>query len=632
MLTVPAQIQTLFKTDGIRKNFRVHFPNGEHTDLTNADIIQESVSFKESVCSKDTFQYGLSERSQIEFECVGVPNIYGAEIECGIEIDTSTLSAADITAIQADPGDGTLVLEADSDIGYGFYRVPYGVFIVESCPRSHGAMWRRKVTAYSYSVSDSPSQAELLNRSCPYSKWTVTNTMLQAMLDETTFDTIDTPTINAQGPTEWFHNSSGNLITVSVGGSSWVKYCSLSKTLGSGPAVADAFKVTYEADLDTYDANGRAIAAALTSAGVNLCYNNQKKKIYADNETALRKVMPYLFAPAVTCFIRQVRSDQSSVKDANLDYAVLPESGVMTYLGGVNGNGLIGTFQDASYNRTYPSFSYVTLPSAQTVSITYERWTNDNSASPSSTNTITVNLAQSEVTVSDVKAYYCSSSDGGFSFEILPTLRQNNVFHTRMNYVDATNRYGKDVVLTGYSYSNAISFRSILEGYLELTACMGRFDRTGSFVSTRLSTTSPEQIIAAEYSDFWWDDYTIDNIGTVLFKSGDTVYRYEFGNGRSVYDMSDNALLDHLVLSEDDTVHEICTLLDNNFIPYASPIKMVPADLTMIGPPYFEAGDYIEVDDGNSGTVLTYILEHNIDGIQTLADTIATAGGDIVES
>ena len=90
MLTVPATIQTLFKTDGIRKNFRVHFPNGENADLTNADIVQESVTFTESVCSQNVFQFGLSERSEIDFECVGVQNIYGMTIECGIEIDTSS--------------------------------------------------------------------------------------------------------------------------------------------------------------------------------------------------------------------------------------------------------------------------------------------------------------------------------------------------------------------------------------------------------------------------------------------------------------------------------------------------------------------------------------------------------------
>ena len=124
MLTVPATIQTLFKTDSVRKNFRVHFPNGENADLTNSDIISGSVRFTESVCSKDVLQFGLAEASRIEFECFNVQNIYGMTIECGIEVDTSSLSAAQISAIQGNPGDGTLVLVGDSDIGYGFYRVP----------------------------------------------------------------------------------------------------------------------------------------------------------------------------------------------------------------------------------------------------------------------------------------------------------------------------------------------------------------------------------------------------------------------------------------------------------------------------------------------------------------------------
>ena len=148
MLNIPESIKTLFKTDGVFKNFRVHFPNGEHADLTNSDIVSESVKFTESVCKKEVFQFGLAERPSIEFEAVNIPNIYGVRIECGIEIDISSLTAQQIADIQSGSYDGTLVLEADSDIGFGYYRIPYGIFIVESCPRSHGAMWRRKITAY----------------------------------------------------------------------------------------------------------------------------------------------------------------------------------------------------------------------------------------------------------------------------------------------------------------------------------------------------------------------------------------------------------------------------------------------------------------------------------------------------
>lgn len=162
MLNIPSAIKTLFQTDGVLHNFRASFPNGELSDITNANVVRESLHFTESLCSQDPFKFGLAEASVIEFETVGIGNMYGMTIEAGIEIDTSSLSAADITAIDSDPGDGVLVLAADSDLGYGFYRVPLGTFKVTSCPRNHGAMTRRKVTGMSLFAGgdfpDSPYQ------------------------------------------------------------------------------------------------------------------------------------------------------------------------------------------------------------------------------------------------------------------------------------------------------------------------------------------------------------------------------------------------------------------------------------------------------------------------------------------
>lgn len=113
MLNVPNSIKALYQTDGVRKNFRVHFPNGEFSDITNSNVVQESVKFTESLCSQSTFKFGLAEASVLEFETVGVGNMFGMTIEASMEIDTSSLSAADISAIQADEGDGSLVLAAD---------------------------------------------------------------------------------------------------------------------------------------------------------------------------------------------------------------------------------------------------------------------------------------------------------------------------------------------------------------------------------------------------------------------------------------------------------------------------------------------------------------------------------------
>lgn len=136
MLNIPDNIKLLCKQDSVRKNFRVHFPNGELPDLTNNDVVTESVTFTESLCSRDRFKFGLCEASTIQFEVVGTKNMKGMVIECGLEIDVSTLE-------ELPEG-----CEQKEDLDYPTYTIPYGLFVVDSCQKQPD-MEHRIVVAYS---------------------------------------------------------------------------------------------------------------------------------------------------------------------------------------------------------------------------------------------------------------------------------------------------------------------------------------------------------------------------------------------------------------------------------------------------------------------------------------------------
>lgn len=86
MINVPEEIKTLLKQSSVQKNFRVSFPNGDHPDLTNTQVISESVEFTESLCSQDSLKFGLCEASTISFETFGVGNIKDKTIDCSLEI------------------------------------------------------------------------------------------------------------------------------------------------------------------------------------------------------------------------------------------------------------------------------------------------------------------------------------------------------------------------------------------------------------------------------------------------------------------------------------------------------------------------------------------------------------------
>lgn len=97
MVNVPKEIEKLYKTGSVKKRYVFSFPNGERDDITNENLISESVSFTESICSQDRLKFGLCEAPVLEFETAGVENIKGMEIEASIEIDTSTMEKAEIT-------------------------------------------------------------------------------------------------------------------------------------------------------------------------------------------------------------------------------------------------------------------------------------------------------------------------------------------------------------------------------------------------------------------------------------------------------------------------------------------------------------------------------------------------------
>lgn len=91
MLNVPEEVKALCRTDGVRKNFRVHFIELDLPDLTNKDIVTESVTFTESLCSRDKLKFGVCEASSLSFDAVGVPDIKDALIKCGLDIDCSSV-------------------------------------------------------------------------------------------------------------------------------------------------------------------------------------------------------------------------------------------------------------------------------------------------------------------------------------------------------------------------------------------------------------------------------------------------------------------------------------------------------------------------------------------------------------
>ena len=562
MLTVPAQIQALFKTDGINKNFRVHFPNGENADLTNADIVTESVRFTESVCSKEVFQFGLSERSQIEFECVNVQNIYGMTIECGIEIDTTSLSAADISTIAGNPGDGVLVLEAASDIGYGFYRVPYGTFIVDKCPRSHGAMWRRQVSAYSPNYIVKPTLSALTQKKFNFTSQTGNKMVLNLYAfnagEAGSLDGLNYTTASTTTPTSTNTNISEAICT--VGGNQYVLVMETVTSKTTSPLYANVSLIrstcTYDDAFLTWITNNIPAGAEI-------------------NDIVMRRAKPH------------IRWGSNYT-----DGFILPDP---------EDTGII-----YPYATNIDDYYYIEY-----------------------TSSVKCHIERNGTTIASTQTFTPCDNINGTRYTL--TGEQRGMILA----FDPT--FG---VAGQYRYFDSIDWGAMYDGQLEINGAFGRPARMGGIEVIHLATTSPENITPAMYSELWWDDYSIDAIGTVRISYYDAdeqteqTVNYVIGSGTSVYDMTSNYMLKHLAATAADIGAPILdyveSLIDNYFVPNITGVAFTPTDMTMIGLPYLEAGEYLAVDDSDGGTVSTYMLRRSISGLQTMFDTVEASGGEII--
>ncbi len=160
MINIPSEIRALFRNGGVLKNIRIHFPNGEREDITSANVVEESFSFTESLCSQNLLQFGLCEASVVQFETFGVENIKGYAIEVFHEIDISSLG----TDFIAEYG------MTSEDVSFPFYRIPYGKFTVDECLKQ-ADMTKRKVVAYGEMLENiKPNDFELAKGNIQFEK------------------------------------------------------------------------------------------------------------------------------------------------------------------------------------------------------------------------------------------------------------------------------------------------------------------------------------------------------------------------------------------------------------------------------------------------------------------------------
>lgn len=541
MLNVPAAVISALQTDSIRKNILVHFPNAEYPDLTNSDIVNGSFRFSESISSADVLKFGAAEASGVSFECANVPNIYGAVIEVSIVVDPDALA----------------------------YPIPLGTFVVTSCPRTAGNMYRRKVEAYTFGGKQlQPS--DYARRLVNYPTWSkpLRLSVVPYLMSATQSDlglnpiaytplTLITGARIVNTPT-W--TAGGHTYMLTVTGNN-PKYAALNSA---------AYKLTAESV--NYSVYNQMFAKMESLGATSAAMKDTKNKVLPGYD-----------------FVYVGSREQWSFPDpAGSSY----DSG---YFFGANA-----------------SDQYVFIPDAQTAVLTEDGTTIE-------TYNLSGFLTGAAVTPYNVADVHLSSLE----------LRIDPSF--------------QDEGTKAYMYLGAVDFPALYEGFMELLGSFGQISRDGTVKRITLSKSNPVNVSMNEYAadSCWWDEYTVEPIGTVRYSYFDPVedteqtIDYTIGNGLSIYDMTGNTFLKSIWIPDLDltgqTIRErIETLLDNYFAPVVQDIDFVPVDLEMIGLPYLEAGDYLVFDVGGGQTIGTYMMSRTMSGIHQLMDSVESKGGEII--
>lgn len=598
MLKVDYRIKALVAKFGVRRNFRVIFPNGERADISGDAIVTDTVELSESICSETVFRFGCIERSMLSFECIGIENIMGCQIRAGLEIDISSLDPAVIPYIQDNISrgwdDGEIVLEGDSDLGWGYYRIPYGLFWVESCPRDHTNRKRRRVTAYSADINKvSPVERVRLATYAPgYDTMQAYPYQLAA---------VNAGWLTPDLFTAWnFRRNTGTNYNyyrwsdIQAAASTEIK--SFSVTEGG-----HTYEVTIAAKYAVMDYEGRM-------GGSNTCRLGEINLSGWDTDAAWADYQAFfadngVSEPTVAAHTRLPRT----YLQPHLTYDKLDQYGGTKY-----DHAPIYWLPDYGcpfYMQVYRAQSLhangaVRLMWDMTVAFAIDGVTQE---------------SKSYFPASEVEASIYQITANGYSFGSQSAL-----------YYKATDEYTSGST-TFYSFVGSYRSTDVMSPYLELDVRQIRVDRKGLPQIIRLNNSNPTAIGADNIESVYWEDANISPIGEVDWKRKDgrstdpsaTITGTDFvGNGgKGIYRILNNAYL--LAVSYGSSP------IPGWMFPYFPQSEFTPFEAVIHDLPWFQPGDAIQLAtaDEDTPTLNSIILTQRIRGVTSLRQTIGANGG-----
>lgn len=612
MLDIPEAVKALFDRDSIRKNFRAVF-DVNRPDITNANIVAESLSFSESISSSDSLSFGSAEASVLQFETVGLPNMMGLWFTAFIEIDASTLPE-ELQTVRP-------------DLDFPIYALPLGRFVVTENQRNHERMVHRQVVAMSEQQSSDGYSTDTLRNTC---RWTCTSNkpaelyiplrgdtaLLIAGFDQELtpeyFTTLTTATVdisNVQRPSSQMGTRSLGMYQ-SQEGTTQLSYGTLGLSSSySMPTDVETATGAYFADID-FDQHKKIeydeliqwfkdliirSGGAYTKEGVSGGSGTVAREMTPEEiETQLRRVLPVglVSSPASLGY---AGGRTGVVWSADMEMG--SRSAVFAPILDRNSPG--GTFGIGyTYGVYLAGRNFITDPPIQ--------WARSIIADPEAIARGTISL--------EVKRYAKPAAD-------------RNVFDDIKTEVKTT---ATPLDEGGYSLDFDLTELSKLSmSFLELSGNFTRYGRDGSKQAAKLEKVNPVIIQRHQYESCWWDEYDISPVGAIEYSINGTTYTHTIGPGMSVYSIAHPEIFEKVEGLTEEKANEI---IDAFLAPSITDITFTPYNLDAIAMPYLEAGDYVNIIAEDGTVVESFVLERQITDHGRLIDTIKANGVTIEEA
>ena len=167
--------------------------------------------------------------------------------------------------------------------------------------------------------------------------------------------------------------------------------------------------------------------------------------------------------------------------------------------------------------------------------------------------------------------------------------------------------------------AEVLSGTDVAKAICEINGVLGHIDRNGVFRFISPSSTSVYSLNPSLYKNIKYEDYTVQSITQLQIRQEEDDIGVIVGSSGNAYIIEDN----FLVYGKSS---EELTTIANNLLPELQGKTYVPCKINCIGNPCLEVGDRITVTKRDNTTFQTFVFTRELNGIQSLADTLASEG------